>query len=690
MAATVLRDLCQCPQCWNGQTQQRHGAFFYPESAAASVSRAAEALHIQWSDGHRSEFSSEVLRHFLEPPEPLPPKELWTSSVKFVTLAYDELSRAEGVRSFALQLHTLGLGLLSHVPISKEATRQVGGLLGSVRATTMYGADYEVRVRPEGNDSSFSGAPILHHTDGCYLKERPSLQLLHCMEPGAPGTGVSSLIDGLAVARELRASRPQVFQQLLKPVAYHFRDKHHLLHQEHPVIELDSGGEPKTISWNNYDRAALPSDPAQRDALKLWTEMLQDERWHADFQLEKGDLMVFDNTRLLHARKVQLAPHSARYYYGFYLDSNNIANAIRFPQPLQVLVGPREPVGDLRSDTKTQPSAPMRAAMLSCSLGDDLAGECPTTKELEVHVAQLCGMEAAVLVSSGTQGNLLAVGAQCPRGTEILVGRSSHLHLWEAGGTSALFGVSQRTVEEDPQGRLPLAALEKVLALSDPQDFHCSPTALVALENTHGGRAGAVLDPDYVASVAALCHRRGLKLHIDGARLFNAAASQGDLQTAVRRLLTGADSVSLCLSKGLGCPGGAVILGSNETVQRCRRLRKLVGGSMRQATGMLAAAGLHALRDRDLGEELRADHRRMGQLVEALTGLPDVTVEWGGTNMAVVTLAREELVKRVLMLAEREEVRLGTYLQGNSVRLVTHRDITDADVAATLRAFRGL
>jgi len=652
-------------------------------------------LHVEWEDGHSSRYEGAKLG-FLLGREQLPARKLWDSSLDVVRQDYHELFAREGVQRFASRIHSLGFAIIRGVPLSKHTVGRVGELVGCKRPLSMYGNEWEMPGFPASSDTASSAEEILHRTDGCYLSQIPELQVLHCMQPGAASEGVCSLVDGFAVAADLRRRAPEAFACLTSgEVAYQFQDERRALFAKHPVIRL-YGGEVASIAWNNYDRASLPADPAMVDALLQWDSSLGDHRWHLEFMLQKGDLLVMDNHRLLHAQKGALQPQSPRHHYGFYLDSS-VHSAMRLPQPLGTASEAEVAVADLRSDTKTLPSTDMRAAMVAATLGDDVAAECPTTREFEEFAAELFGKEAALLVSSGTQGNLLAIAAQCERGSELIAGSESHIHTWEAGGPSVLFGVAQRTVGLDAAGRLPLADLEAVISLSDPGDDHCSPTRLVALENTNGARAGAALEPSYVAEVAGLCRSRGLRLHVDGARLGNAAAAwalrhkEHSLSAAFREQLVGVDTVSMCLSKGLGCPGGAVIAGDAETVRRCRRLRKLVGGSTRQAAGLLAAAGLHVLRDRDLLADLQEDQRRTQELVAAFQALTGVEVEYGGTNMAVVTLTGADAAARAELIwtqSEKAGVRLGGGYGKSSWRFVAHRDVSDEHVARIAQIFR--
>eukprot|EP00443_Scrippsiella_acuminata_P021257 CAMPEP_0115256070 /NCGR_PEP_ID=MMETSP0270-20121206/46052_1 /TAXON_ID=71861 /ORGANISM="Scrippsiella trochoidea, Strain CCMP3099" /LENGTH=764 /DNA_ID=CAMNT_0002671703 /DNA_START=49 /DNA_END=2343 /DNA_ORIENTATION=- len=702
--ALVLRDLCQCETCWDPHSHQRKSARVPTEESPRvnTISTSPVGMQVLWADGHASRYETSFLQRFLQQESNLPRPRLWnrTSLPQPPQVPYAELVEASGVQSLAHQLHVHGICVLRDAPTTADTAETVGDLLGAKRATSMFGTVWDLRVGELDNDSAYSLEEIEHHTDGCYLPQRPPLQLFHCIQPGAEGTGVSSLIDGFAVAQELRRRDKTAYEALTKHlISYQFRDERHDISAEHPVLQLNLRGELVAVHWNNYDRATLPSDPSLLKAMQLWDSLLQDESWHLDVPLQRGDMLIIDNLRLLHARKGRLRPGTPRHFYGFYLDA-----PLRTPRALPRVdegsVGDR---ADLRSDTKTKPDGPMYSAMVSATLGDDVAGECETTRELESYVATLLGKEAALLVCSGTQGNLLAAAAQCPRGTEMLLGNDSHIHLWEAGGPSVLFGVAQRTVAVDAFGQMPISAVEASLALSDPEDDHCCRTRLVAAENPHGARGGAVLSPAYMKELVNLCRARGIRLHVDGARIFNAAAAVaqaagdedgrkvagfgGPLGEAARQLLDGVDTVSVCLSKGLGCPGGAVIAGDAATVAECRRLRKLVGGSMRQATGMLAAAGLHALRERDLFADLKRDHELMRRLVEGAKNLQGVSVDlYGGTNMAVLSLSPDRAA-HAADLAKASGLRVESYLGQGGWRFVTHRGVREEDVDALLDAF---
>ena len=328
---------------------------------------------------------------------------------------------------------------------------------------------------------------------------------------------------------------------------------------------------------------------------------------------------------------------------------------------------------DLRSDTVTRPTAAMRAAMLAAEVGDDVYGEDPSVQALERHLADLLGFEAGLFVPSGTQSNLCALLAHCARGDEYLVGMEAHTYKYEGGGAAVLGSIQPQPIPHAADGSLPLAALA---AACKPDDVHFARTRLLALENTWHGR---VLPQDYVVAAADWAHARGLAVHLDGARLFNAAIASG---TSARELAAPFDSVSVCLSKGLGAPVGSVLLGSAALIRDSRRWRKMLGGGMRQS-GMLAAAGRHALEHHV--ERLAEDHRRARRLAEGLHGIPGLAVTGCHTNMVFIDVPHERL--RALdahLRAAGVRASIG-YLP--TVRLVTHLDIDDWAIEHALGAF---
>jgi threonine aldolase len=340
-----------------------------------------------------------------------------------------------------------------------------------------------------------------------------------------------------------------------------------------------------------------------------------------------------------------------------------------------------EPI-DLRSDTVTKPTPEMRDAMARADVGDDVYGEDPTVNCLQDMAAERLGKEAALFVASGTMGNLAAILAHCGRGDEVIVGDKAHTVLYEAGGISALGGVHSRQVTNQPDGSL---ALDDIRQAIRADDAHQPISRLVALENTHNRCGGAALTVEYTQSVGELAHECNLLLHIDGARIFNAAVALG---VDVRHLATPADSVTFCLSKGLCAPVGSLVCGSKEFIARVHRVRKQLGGGMRQA-GVLAAAGVVALHS--MVERLADDHRRARMLAQGLATIPGLVLDPGTpkTNMLFCSLAEDvplNAAQVAAALAQRG-VRVGV-VAVRRFRLVTHYWIGDDDVSHAVDAFR--
>ena len=325
---------------------------------------------------------------------------------------------------------------------------------------------------------------------------------------------------------------------------------------------------------------------------------------------------------------------------------------------------------DLRSDTVTQPSPAMRRAMAEAPVGDDVFGDDPTVNRLQAACAERFGMESGLFFPSGTQSNLAALMAHCARGEECLVGQEAHTYRYEAGGMAVLGSIQPQPLQNRPDGSLDLAEVEAAIK---PNDSHFAMTKLLALENTIGGR---VLRREYLADAVALARRRKLSIHLDGARIFNAAVKAG---TPVDRLCEGFDTVSVCLSKGLGTPAGTVLVGRRDVIDRARRIRKMVGGAMRQV-GILAAAGLYALEHHV--DRLAEDHANAERLASGLAAL-GLKVDPVQTNMVFVQLPRDsaEAVKRHL-----DGLGIAT-LGGARMRLVTHLDVDAAGIDRALRAF---
>ncbi len=339
---------------------------------------------------------------------------------------------------------------------------------------------------------------------------------------------------------------------------------------------------------------------------------------------------------------------------------------------------------DLRSDTVTEPTAEMRRAMAEAVVGDDVYGEDPTVNRLETEAAEMFGMEAGLLVSSGSQGNLIAMLTHAPRGGEVIVGDRAHIFLYEQGGLSALGGLVPHTVAVQPDGTLLLADIEAAIRADDD---HFPRTCLVTLENTQGTVGGVPVSPAYTRSVAKLAHRRGLRLHIDGARIFNAATAC----KATPAEMTGhADSLTFCLSKGLGAPVGSVLLGSRDFIRAARRNRKLLGSGMRQA-GVLAAPGLIALHK--MSQRLQEDHDNAAYLAEQLRCFAVLTVLSRHTNFIFFELTEEAGMTAATLSQKLKEkgILVAPYHDsGVKFRLVLHHWITREKIDRVIAALREL
>jgi threonine aldolase len=348
---------------------------------------------------------------------------------------------------------------------------------------------------------------------------------------------------------------------------------------------------------------------------------------------------------------------------------------------------------DLRSDTVTKPTAEMRRAMANAEVGDDVFGDDPTVIALEERAAELLGKEAGLFVASGTMGNLAAQLAHLARGQETIAGGEHHMVYHEAAGHAVIVGTSIRSLADRPDGTLD--PNEIAAAFRDPGDPHDPITGLVTLENTHAHSMGQPLTPAYTATIAAVAHERGVPLHIDGARIWNAAVALG---VTGAELAAPADSVTFCLSKGLACPVGSVVVGGRDFIWRARRARKLVGGGMRQA-GILAAAGLIALRDGPAGmiDRLAEDHANARRLAEGLADLAGI-VSAGGiaqpepgrldpsrvrTNFVLFRVERD---RTAFVEALRRRGVLMVEFPHGQVRAVTHHGIEAADIDRAISA----
>lgn len=340
---------------------------------------------------------------------------------------------------------------------------------------------------------------------------------------------------------------------------------------------------------------------------------------------------------------------------------------------------------DFRSDTVSWPTPVMREAMAAAPVGDDVYGEDPTVNELEALAAIRTGKEAGLFVASGTMGNLSAILSHAGRGDEAILGADCHVFSWEAGGLSALGGVIPHPLPTDAYGRMDPVAVEDAVREDDP---HLPATRLVLVENSYGGKHGYPLPPDYFAAIAGVARRHGLAVHMDGARLFNAAVAQNIDAAEITRHV---DSVTFCLSKGLCAPVGSVLCGSAEFIHRARRARKILGGGMRQA-GVLAAAGIVALNE--MIERLADDHANARLLAEGLARIPGVkvNVDMVRTNMVFFDLADEvPLSSEDVATHLRESAGIWVGTNGSrGFRAVTHYWIDREDVGAFLGALENV
>jgi threonine aldolase len=329
------------------------------------------------------------------------------------------------------------------------------------------------------------------------------------------------------------------------------------------------------------------------------------------------------------------------------------------------------PMIDLRSDTVTRPTPAMLKAMTEAELGDDVFDDDPTVDRLEALAAETLGKEASMFVPSGTQSNLAALMTHCARGDEYLVGQQAHTYLFEGGGGATLAGLQPQPLDQEPDGTLDLGKLAKLIK---PDDYHYARTRLLCLENTTWGK---VLPQDYLAKAKAFADEHGLALHLDGARIFNAAVEQ---EISAIEIATPFDSVSVCLSKGLGCPVGSVLAGPSDFVKKARRWRKMLGGGMRQS-GILAAAGIHALQHHV--DRLADDHANAHLLAKGLAAIEGIEVAPVQTNMVFATVAEHKIGGLAEHLKQRGILIMAPI--ADALRLVTHLDL-DADAIRTVVA----
>lgn len=326
---------------------------------------------------------------------------------------------------------------------------------------------------------------------------------------------------------------------------------------------------------------------------------------------------------------------------------------------------------DFRSDTVTRPSEGMRAAMAAAEVGDDVYDDDPTIHRLQAMVAERIGREAALYVPSGTQSNLIALMTHCGRGDEYIAGQEAHCYVNEAGGAAVLGSIQPQPLTNAPDGTIALGDIEAAIK---PDDIHFARTKLLALENTIGGKP---IPLDYTKAATDLAHKHGLATHLDGARVFNAAVALG---VAVSEVAAGFDTVSVCLSKGLGAPVGSVLCGSKDFIHAAKRNRKILGGSMRQA-GIIAAGGIYALEHNVA--RLAEDHALAEKLAEGLSRFDALKVKPASTNMVFVEVvgADDEAFKAFLL-----ERGIAMHSRYGKQRWVTHLDVAEADVDAALAA----
>jgi threonine aldolase len=327
---------------------------------------------------------------------------------------------------------------------------------------------------------------------------------------------------------------------------------------------------------------------------------------------------------------------------------------------------------DLRSDTVTKPTPAMRVAMAAAEVGDDVFGNDPSVNALQERIASMLGKEAALFVPTGTQSNLCALMAHCGRGDEYLVGQMAHAYRWEGGGAAVLGSIQPQPIAQQDDGSIALADIEVNIK---PDDAHFAVTRLLTLENTWGGK---VLPLGYIEAATTLARSRGLATHLDGARLFNAAVASN---TPARQIARPFDSVSVCFSKGLGAPVGSALCGSRTLIARAHRTRKMLGGGMRQA-GVLAAAAAYALEHHVA--RLADDHANARRLAEGLQGLPGVKVEPPQTNILFVELDPARAAGAVTRLREAGLLCTGLY----RLRLVTHLDVSTEDIDRAITILR--
>ena len=365
---------------------------------------------------------------------------------------------------------------------------------------------------------------------------------------------------------------------------------------------------------------------------------------------------------------------------------------VLYVKPKPATEGPK--IVDLRSDTVTKPTEEMRVAMFEAEVGDDVFGDDPTVRALEKKASEMLNKEAALYVPSGTMGNLLSVMTHCPgHGDEVLLGDRSHISLYEQGGVAQLGGVHPRTIRNLPDGTLDLDDLRRKIL---PEDQHFTVSRLICVENTHNEMGGRVIRPEFMEKVAEIAREKNLKIHVDGARIFNAATALG---LPVAKLVERADTVSICLSKGLGAPIGSVVAGSSEFIKKARRLRKALGGGMRQV-GVIAAPAIIALEE--MSKNLQKDHDNAKRLAQGLVTMKDLGIEVDvssvETNIVRFDLVRDDLTTEELVEkldspeegGERQVLVKMCALSSQTIRAVTYHQVDAADIDLTIEKLKRL
>jgi threonine aldolase len=334
---------------------------------------------------------------------------------------------------------------------------------------------------------------------------------------------------------------------------------------------------------------------------------------------------------------------------------------------------------DLRSDTVTLPTPAMREAVYNAELGDDVFGEDPTTNRLEEMAAERMGKQAALLVASGTMGNLVCILTHCARGQEVILGDQCHTFIYEAGGISALGGIHPHTICNQADGTMRLEDIKEAVR---GKNVHFPRTRLICLENTHNRCNGSALTPEYIDAVAALAKKHDLSVHLDGARIFNAAVALG---LDVKELTRSVDSVSFCLSKGLSAPVGSVVCGSSEFIAEARRTRKVLGGGMRQS-GIIAAAGITALEE--MVDRLAEDHKNARRLAEGIAAIRGLSIELANvqTNIIYFELASDRLTADELVTKLGKKGVKILCVGPSRLRAVTHYGVSAEDIDLAVKA----